>query len=104
MCFSNIDINEIYSVLIFRAGTLLRVHKLVLIASSTHFERILSTMTDNQHPFIVLDGTRLTDIQSLIEYMYKGEVNIAQDNLRSLLKTAETLQVSSFITGNLIDH
>lgn len=50
-------------------------------------------MPDNQHPFIVLDGTRLSDIQSLVEYMYKGEVNIAQDNLRSLLKTAETLQV-----------
>lgn len=71
----------------------MRVHKLVLIASSSHFERMLHNMPDNQQPFIVLDGTRLSDIRSLVEYMYKGEVNIAQDDLSSLLKTAETLQV-----------
>lgn len=80
-------------VTIFCEGALLKVHKLVLIASSTHFERILHNMPDNQHPFIVLDGTRLADIQGLIEYMYKGEVNIQQDNLQSLLKTAQTLHI-----------
>ena len=73
---------------------MMKVHKLVLLASSCHFEKLLKHAPDNQHPIIVMDGTRLADIQCLVEYMYKGEVNIQQNNLSSLLKTAERLQVT----------
>lgn len=34
------------------------------------------------------------DLKAIIEYIYKGEVNIAQKSLQKFLKTAVDLQVS----------
>ena len=72
---------------------MLRVHKLVLLASSSHFERLLEATPAGQQPVIILDGTRIADLRALVDYMYRGEVNIEQDQLSSLLRTAETLKV-----------
>ena len=67
----------------------------MLLASSAHFERILQASPEGQQPVIILDGTRYADLRALVDYMYRGEVNIEQDQLSSLLKTAETLKVRS---------
>lgn len=69
------------------------MHKLVLLASSSHFERILDASPAGQQPVIILDGTKFADLRALVDYMYRGEVNIEQEQLSSLLKTAETLKV-----------
>lgn len=37
------------------------------------------------------------DLKAIIEYIYKGEVNIAQKSLQKFLKTAVDLQVSEGI-------
>lgn len=36
------------------------------------------------------------ELKAIIEYMYKGEVNVAQRSLPKFLKTAEGLQVNQF--------
>jgi len=37
--------------------------------------------------------TPYEDIVAIVEFMYKGEINVSQDRLSSLLKTAENLKV-----------
>merc|ERR1712223_2016209 len=42
---------------------------------------------------VILKDTSFADIVAIVEFMYKGEINVSQDKLSSLLKTAENLKV-----------
>ena len=48
-----------------------------------------------------------TDLKALVDYMYKGEVNVAQDQLPRFLAAAEILKikgiVTTFLTANFLD-
>ena len=40
-----------------------------------------------------LKDTSAADLRAIIEFIYKGSVNVAQSQLASFIKTAETLQI-----------
>ena len=42
---------------------------------------------------IILQDTHFSELESLLCFVYKGEVNIEQENLPALLRAAETLQI-----------
>jgi hypothetical protein len=46
-----------------------------------------------QHPIVILRDVKQRDMESLLRFMYNGEVNIGQEQLADFLKTAQTLQV-----------
>lgn len=75
------------------SGEVWRLHKLVLCASSSHFEKLLGALPPGQTPIVVLDGPHPQDVASLIHFIYHGEVNVDQENLASLLRTAESLKI-----------
>lgn len=56
-----------------------------------------------QHPIIVLRDIRYDDLHSLLQFMYNGEVNVAQDQLNSFLKSAESLKIRG-LTDNAEDQ
>lgn len=70
----------------------MKTHKVVLSACSPFFQ---SLFADNPcaHPIIIMNQTRLSDLRAIVEFMYRGSVNVSQDQLPSLLQTAETLKV-----------
>lgn len=74
-------------------GEVWRLHKLVLCASSSHFEKLLGALPPGNSPIVVLDGPHPQDVASLIHFIYHGEVNVDQENLASLLRTAESLKI-----------
>ena len=55
---------------------------------------------DCRHPIVILKDIRFSEIKAILEYMYKGEVNVAQDQLAGLLKAAETLKVKGLVEDN----
>lgn len=46
-----------------------------------------------RHPIVILKDVRFNELRTLIEFMYKGEVNVEYCQLSALLKTAESLKV-----------
>ncbi|XP_046990537.1 protein tramtrack, beta isoform-like isoform X1 [Schistocerca americana] len=73
-------------------GQCLRAHKVILSACSPFFRKVFQT-NPCQHPVIILQDVHFSELESLLSFMYKGEVNIEQENLPALLRAAETLQI-----------
>ncbi|CAG7819147.1 unnamed protein product [Allacma fusca] len=73
-------------------GKSLKAHQVILSAASPFFRKLLK---DNpcQHPIVILKDVRYQDMESLLNFMYHGEVQICQDDLTEFLRTAQTLQV-----------
>ena len=46
-----------------------------------------------QHPVLVMRDVPFVDLYTILEFIYMGEVNVAQSHLTSFLKTAELLQI-----------
>uniref|UniRef100_A0A8D8DW65 Protein abrupt n=1 Tax=Culex pipiens TaxID=7175 RepID=A0A8D8DW65_CULPI len=67
-------------------------HKVVLSACSPYFRKLLKA-NPCEHPIVILRDVRSEDIESLLRFMYNGEVHIGQDQLSDFLKTAQLLQV-----------
>ena len=70
----------------------LSAHKVILSACSPFFRNILRR-NPHQHPLLYLRGVRHSDLQSVLNFMYHGEVNVAQEELNSFLAVAEDLKV-----------
>uniref|UniRef100_A0A2L2XYJ4 Protein bric-a-brac 2 n=1 Tax=Parasteatoda tepidariorum TaxID=114398 RepID=A0A2L2XYJ4_PARTP len=73
-------------------GLSLKAHKMVLSACSPFFQALFLE-NPCQHPIVILKDMKYTELKAIIEFMYHGEVNVAQDQLSALMKTAETLRV-----------
>lgn len=74
------------------AETSVRAHKVVLSACSPFFQKIFSE-NPCRHPVIVLKDFSGWEVQAIVDFMYKGEISVMQEQLQSLIKAAESLQV-----------
>jgi len=77
----------------------IQAHKLILSACSPFFRSILK-QNPHQHPLLYLKGVDFSDLQSVLNFMYHGEVNVAQEELNSFLAVAEDLQVKGLTQSN----
>ena len=74
-------------------------HKMILSACSPFFRNILRR-NPHQHPLIYLKGVKYTDLQSVLNFMYHGEVSVGQEELNSFLAVAEDLMVKGLTQNN----
>ena len=70
----------------------LTAHKVILSANSIFFKNIL-TNNHHQHPLIYLSGIKFCDLQSLVKFMYLGEVSIQEKDLKAFLFASEMLKI-----------
>ena len=77
-------------------GKCIRAHRLILSIYSEYFQELLSKCTTSE-PTILLPDIDLTDLETLITFMYTGKVNITEENLPTVLKAATQLQIKGLI-------
>jgi len=74
-------------------------HKVILSACSPFFRSILKK-NPHQHPLLYLKGVKFKELVSVLNFMYMGEVNVAQEELNSFLSVAEELRVKGLTQNN----
>ena len=69
-------------------------HQLVLCAGSSYFRRVLS-LAQNKHPnpLLCLQGVKARNLQTVLDYIYNGEVQLPQTDLEPFLSLAQSLQL-----------
>nr|XP_053654747.1 uncharacterized protein LOC128703904 [Cherax quadricarinatus] len=73
-------------------GHYIHAHKLVLSACSVYFKDLFGA-NPCKHPIVILKDIRIDDLKTVIDFIYRGEVNVSQDRLQDVLRTAESLRI-----------
>ena len=63
----------------------IKCHKMILSACSTYFQSLFMENTC-EHPIVFLKDIKIQEIKVILDYMYKGEVNVAQEELPGTIK------------------
>ncbi|KAK0078674.1 hypothetical protein PV325_002206 [Microctonus aethiopoides] len=80
-------------------GIFVKCHRMILAACSSYFQKLFVEIPC-KNPIIILKDVKYTQIKAILEYMYRGEVSIAQDQLSTLLEIAECLKIKGLVEDN----
>lgn len=101
MCSSLQDLrqaSELFDITLAVENKQILAHKLVLSASSPFFRNVIKN-NPHHHPLVYLKGVKYSSLASILNFMYHGEVSVAQDELTSFLNVAEDLKVKGLTQG-----
>jgi len=73
-------------------GQVFETHKLILSVCSPYFRTLLNSRPD-KHPIVYLKDVNPKHLEQLLSYMYRGEINVLQEDLGPLIETARGLQI-----------
>ena len=69
------------------------VHGVVLSSASQLFKSLLSK-NPHPHPLIYLTGVSMNNLQSVLEYIYRDQCDVQQEDLEGFLKIGQELLIS----------
>lgn len=80
-------------------GHSIKAHKMVLSACSPYFQ---SLFFENpcQHPIVIMRDIKWPELKAAVEFMYKGEINVSQEQIGPLLRVAESLKIRGLADVN----
>jgi len=76
----------------------IHAHKIILSACSPFFRNILRRSPHHKHPLIYLKDVKFSELTSLLDFIYMGEVIVNREDLNSFLLVAEDLKVKGLST------
>ncbi|GAB0099089.1 hypothetical protein DMENIID0001_149160 [Sergentomyia squamirostris] len=85
--------NKFVDVTLACEGRRIHCHRVVLAACSPYFSDLLEENPE-RHPIVILPkDVKFCTLQDLVNFMYKGEVSVKEDDLEEFVKCGEMFQV-----------
>jgi len=84
-------------------GQVFETHKLILSVCSPYFRTLLNSRPD-KHPIVYLKDVNPKHLEQLLSYMYRGEINVLQEDLGPLIETARGLQIKGLADAGNSDN
>ena len=87
--------------LVSEDGHSMKAHRMILSAGSQFFKNIFDSNED-KNMLIYLKGVKGDKLKSMLDFLYNGEVNVAQDDLDNFLSVASEMKLTGLErkTGN----
>ena len=73
-------------------GQHLQAHKIILSAGSHFFDSVF-TKSNHSNMLVYLKGISSGHLEQVIDFIYKGEVSIAQEEMKVFIETGKELQI-----------
>lgn len=89
--------NSMADVVIAVDGKTIKAHRIVLSAGSDYFRRILVSINSTSHvPILFITDISYEDMESIIEFIYRGQILVTRDKVESLRQAAYKLRIKGF--------
>ena len=79
-------------------------HKLVLSSCSPFFRTTLKKLSKQLHPVIFMRGLKSKHLEAVLDFIYKGETSVLQEDLEGFLLLAEELQLKGLEGGGAAEE
>jgi len=93
------EAKELFNVTLACDEDQIQAHKVVLAACSPLFRSILQR-NPHDHPLLYLKDVKLSNLRLVLDFMYNGEVKVAEEELISFLAVAGELKVKGLAENN----
>ena len=70
-------------------------HKIVLFTGSEFFQKMLPRLK-HPNPLIYLKGLKVRDLESILNFVYFGEISLLEQDLKGVLNAAKDLKIKGF--------
>ena len=80
-------------------GQQIKARRVILAGCSPFFDNLLKSLKHSSHPLIYMRGVKSEDLNAVVDFLYRGEANVFQDNLDSFLAIAEELKLKGLTGG-----
>ena len=87
---SGVDLTDV--TLACEDGKHIEAHKVVLAATSPFFLDLLKK-NKHPHPLIYMKGVKSENLVAMVEFFYRGEANVSQENLDDFLALADEMRL-----------
>ena len=77
-------------------GKHIDAHRVILAASSPIFKSLLAKQK-HPNPLIFMRGVDSANLAALVDFLYRGEANVTQDNIDSFLLLADGLKLKGLV-------
>ena len=85
-----------YVTLVCDDGQQVEAHKVILAASSPFLKTLLSK-NQHPHPLVYMRRVKYNELTAIMDFLYRGEANVFQNDLDSFLAIAEELQLKGLL-------